>query len=203
MTTSPVRSHGVFLLQNSTAPPSYVAFAATKPPDSTTGCTPVRDARWVSKPSDHINLTHAIPTMVRIFFTCRCANCGAKRRLKVGYSNVNVRCTRLLGVVRGRGDCEGISQHTNSAAFAQQQRKKYTKFKVRPETMQILRTRFFWEPTGNYRCGRQHNKTIIDPAAIYINVSCVLAALIFVTLPFISWKQSVFHFKIASHLLCA
>lgn len=51
------------------------------------------------------------------FFTCRCANCGAKRRLKVGYSNVNVRCTRLLGVVRGRRGRRGeLTQHTNSSA---------------------------------------------------------------------------------------
>lgn len=88
---------------------------------------------------NHINLTHAIRTMERFFlYLLLCANCGAKRRLKVGYSNVNVRCTRLLGVVRGRG-VEGNSHNTPTPrrlAFAQRQRKKYTNFKVRPETIQ-------------------------------------------------------------------
>lgn len=84
--------------------------------------------------------------MERFFFTCCYANCGAKRRLKVGYSNVNVRCTRLLGVVRCCGDDKGeLTQHTNSSAIGlrQAQRKKYTNFKVRPETMWIYKDQAF------------------------------------------------------------
>lgn len=117
----------VFLLQNSTAPPSSVAYAATKPPDSTTGCTPARDARWVSQKNtfppvcNHKQFNTCHPNNGTLFLYLLCVALtvaqkeGWRSVILMSMSGARV-CWVLCAGAVGGGE-GGNTQHTNSSAI--------------------------------------------------------------------------------------